>query len=98
MWWIPIAGVILLALAAIWLGFIPAPHAAILLRVRKGELLIRRGQLKPHAREHVADILSEAGVANGFIAVTAGNRVMFSRQIPAAVHQRLRNVLLNQWT
>src|SRR5262245_25712915 len=96
MWLIPIAGVILLALAAIGLGFVPPPLANTLVRVQNGEVHVSRGRLKPYARDHVHEILSEAGVSNGYIAITAGNRVMFSRQIPSSVHQRLRNVLLNQ--
>lgn len=97
MWLISIAGLAVLAFATVWLGFVPPLHASTLIRVRQGELHVARGSLKPHAREHVTDILNEAGVSNGFIAVTPGNRVAFSRHIPAPIRQRLRNVLLNQW-
>jgi hypothetical protein len=98
MHWILIIGCVVLAwLAAIGLGFLPPPHATTLVYLRKGSLEVRRGRLKPHAREHVTDILQEAGVLRGFIAITSENRVYFSNRIPAAFHQRLRNVLLNQW-
>ena len=53
------------------------------------------GAIFEPTREHVSEILSEAKVSKGFIAITSDNRVKFSKQIPAAVHQRLRNVLLN---
>ena len=96
MWLVPIACLVALAFAAVWLGFVPPPHASTLLHVRTGAVRTTRGSLSPHAREHVTEILSEARVSRGFIAVTPGNRVVFSRHIPAAVHQRLRNVLLNQ--
>jgi hypothetical protein len=76
-------------------GFVPPPHAAILIRIRGGELHVSRGRVRAQTREFVLDILSQAAVTNGFIAVTPGNWVVFSRQIPRAVHQRLRNVLLN---
>ena len=97
MWLIAILCLAGLAFAAMWLGFIPPPHASTLMQIRGGGIRVTRGTIKPHAREHVTEILSEVGVSRGFIAVTAGNRVYFSRRIPATVHQRLRNVLLNQW-
>jgi len=82
---------------AVWLGFVPPPNARLLIKIRGGSVRVARGSLKAHAREHVTEILSEIGINRGFIAVSADNRVAFSRQIPVAVHQRLRNVLLNQW-
>jgi Protein of unknown function (DUF3634) len=98
MFWILVIGSVGLAwLAAIGLGFVPPPHASTLVYVRNGTLEVRRGRLKPHAREHVTDILHEARVSRGYIAITSENRVYFSNRIPAALHQRLRNVLLNQW-
>ena len=86
-----------LALFAIWQGLVPPPHATTLIRIRDGAVYVRRGRVQPHAKEHIADIMRDVGVSSGFIAITPGNWVAFSRQIPPAVHQRLRNVLLNQW-
>ena len=74
-----------------------APHASIIIRVHSGGLRVTRGKLRPHARNDVADILSEAGIVRGFIAITPDQRVSFSRHIPSPIHQRLRNVLVNQW-
>lgn len=85
------------AFAAVGVGLVPPPNASTLLYVRSGSIRVARGNLRPHAREHVLEILSGAEISAGFIAITAGNRVVFSRRIPATVHQRLRNVLLNQW-
>jgi hypothetical protein len=98
MWLIPIVCLAALALAAVWFGFVPPPNASTLLQIRAGAVRTSRGRLKPHAREHVTEILTEASVSRGFIAITPGNRVVFSRTIPNAVHQRLGNVLLNQWS
>jgi hypothetical protein len=94
--WI-IVGIALTGVLAVWLGFVPPPYATTLIKIRDGEIRVRRGRLQGLAREHISDILRDAGVSRGFIAITSANWIVFSRQIPGAVHQRLRNVLLNQW-
>jgi hypothetical protein len=94
--WI-VGGLVIVGILAVRLGFLPPPHATTLIRIRDGELRIRRGEMRPYAKGQVADVLREAAVSRCFIAVTPGNRVTFSRSIPSAVHQRLRNIILNQW-
>lgn len=89
--------IVLLIFAAIELGFIPPFHAKVILRMRDGSLTFEKGRLSGNAAEHVEAILRGAHVSEGFVAMTSGQRVYFSRQIPPEVHQRLRNVLLNQW-
>jgi hypothetical protein len=89
--------IILLIFGAIELGFIPPFNARIIVRMRNGSLVYEKGRLQGNAAEHVEAILRAAGVSEGYVAMTSGNRVYFSRQIPQDVHQRLRNVLLNQW-
>jgi hypothetical protein len=89
--------IVTLIFGAIELGFIPPFNARILLRMRGGSLIMEKGRLQGNAATHVESILRGAGVSDGFVAMTGGQRVYFSRQIPADVHQRLRNVLLNQW-
>jgi hypothetical protein len=96
MWFGVIGGLVLIWLLAVCFGLLPPPHASTLIRIRGGVLQIRKGQLILHARGRVGDLLTEASVADGFIAVTPGNRVAFSRNIPAAIRQQLRNVILNQ--
>jgi hypothetical protein len=55
-----------------------------------------QGQAVPHhVLSSVAELLQAAGVKRGFIAITPDSRVKFSCQIPKAIHQRLRNVVLN---
>jgi hypothetical protein len=95
-WWItlPIITAIIGSLL-VQLGFLPPPHAIVLIRVRGEKLRVARGRVKAQAHEFISDIVQEANVAKGFIAVTPGKRVFFSREIPRGVHQRLRNVLLN---
>ena len=89
--------IVMLILAAIELGFIPPFNARIVLRMRHGSLVFEKGRLQGNASEHVEAILRSAHVSEGFVAITHGQRVYFSRQIPRDVHQRLRNVLLNRW-
>jgi hypothetical protein len=86
---------LLAAFSLVWLGFVPPPNTSTLIRIRDGSLQVSRGNLRPHVKEHVSDILRDAKVTKGFIAITSSNRLMFSRRIPARVHQRLRNVILN---
>jgi hypothetical protein len=93
----PIAGLLAAGALAIALGFVPPPHASTLIRVSDGKVRISRGEMRPHAKVQVAEVLSEAGVSRCFIALTPGNRVRFSRGVPSAIHQRLRNIILNQW-
>lgn len=89
--------IVMLIFAAVELGFIPPLNAKIIVRMCAGSLVFAKGRLQGNASEHVAAILREARVSDGFVAITSGRRVYFSRQIPPEVHQRLRNVLLNQW-
>lgn len=83
------AGLVGLGLIAIWQGFVPPPHASTLIRIRDGAVHVRRGQVRADAREHISDVLRDAGVSRGFIAITPGNWVAFSRRIPRGVSSAL---------
>ena len=96
MWAIILLGLVAVAFLAVWLGLVPPPHASTLIRIKGGRLLLRKGQLRAYAKEQVTDVLSNAGVSSGFIAILPQNSVVFSWQIPKNIRQRLRNVLLNQ--
>lgn len=97
MWLAVIVCLGLAAVAIVWLGVIPPPNAVVVLKIREGSACVKRGRLQLHVQDHVNEILSEEGIARGFIALTPNNRVVFSRQIPGSVRQRLRNVLFNRW-
>jgi hypothetical protein len=96
MWVLVILGLLAAAALSVWLGLVPPPNAATLIRIKGGQLHLRKGQLRAYAKDHASEILAGAGVSGGFIAITSQNSVIFSRQIPTAIRQRLRNVLLNQ--
>ena len=90
----------MIALAAWWflalfLGFVVPPNAKTLIKIQNGQLCITRGQLRAQPREFVAEILQQANVTKGFVAITYSKRAAFSRNIPRDIQQRLRNVLLN---
>ena len=95
--------ILLLALAflavvgflSVALGLIPSPMAATVVRFRAGKIWMKRGALRTQVRDDLAEVLAGAGVTNAFICINGEGRVSFSRTIPSAFHQRLRNVLLN---
>ena len=83
------------AIAAVSLRYLPPPDANTILHIRHGSIIVSRGHVRAQACEDVTEVL-RGGVTKGFIAITGEKRVVFSRQIPAELHQQLRNVLLNQ--
>ena len=87
----------LAAAAPFILGLVPPFGTAVMLRIKNGGLQVETGSLRSMAKQHVEEILLESRVTRGFIAITSANRVVFSRRIPSTTHQRLRNILLNQW-
>ena len=96
MLWIWIAaGAVLAAAALVWFGFVPSPFAPTLIRYRAGKLEVSKGTLLPRARAQVAELLESAEVSKCFFTISPQNKVLFSRQIPSSIHQRLRNVILN---
>ena len=76
-------------------GFFPPWNATTVIRIRAGKISLKRGQLRGQIRDDLEEVLGDAGVTSGFIAITDAARVHFSRNIPEALRQRLRNVLLN---
>ena len=82
-------------MASFWLGILPPLNARCVIRIRTGRCVVRGHAIPPHVLSSVAEILQAVGVKNGFIAITSDSRVKFSGQIPKAIYQRLRNVVLN---
>ncbi|MFM2171627.1 MAG: hypothetical protein RI957_1856 [Verrucomicrobiota bacterium] len=54
-----------------------------------------KGKLLRHALTDLAAILSEHEVREGEIWMNARGKVRFSPEIPAHLHQRLRNIILS---
>ena len=97
MWVVVILIAVALGFAAVQWGIVPPPGPAILIRIRAGRAEVVRGRLRADVLASVSRILEEKAVQRGFIALTTRDRVRFSFRIPAGIHQRLRNVLLNRW-
>jgi len=91
-----VAGAILLALwALVALGFVASPLSRTVIRIRRGEIRVTGADPGARAREHVADVIRDAMVMRGFIAISSRREVTFSREVPSEMRQRLRNILLN---
>ena len=95
--WLLIIIVGVLFAAPFYVGLLPPPNATTVVRIRPDGIRVTKGRLKPHAKEHVAEILAGVKVTRGFIAIAPDKRVTFSPGVPKGVRQQLRNVLLNQW-
>lgn len=95
-WILAATGIAVAIFLAFHWGFLPPLNATTLIRFRDGKLEIPRGHIRIQAREQIADLLREAQVPDCFMAITPRNRVVFSRHIPIELHQRLRNVIINQ--
>ena len=60
-----------------------------------GALYLRKGFVPRHAMTVLADLLRDAGISQGYIAVSPDRRVAVSWHVPPALHQKIRNVLLS---
>lgn len=65
-----------------------------MIRIKNGRCEVTKGVIDATARRQVAELVEEAGIQSGFIAVADG-RVRFSPSIPNELHQLFRNVVLN---
>ena len=94
----PFAGLlIVLSLLAIWYFELLVPlGTSTLIRIRGDSLLVARGSVRSHTQAALTDILRPAGVTHGFICFNERQRIVFSRNIPPAIRQHLRNVLASQ--
>jgi predicted protein tyrosine phosphatase len=93
-----LALLVAIVVLGVWLGWrsqCPPLETKSLIRIRNGECVLTGEPLTRATLATVTDLLHQAGVQRGFIAIMPERRVIFSRQIPRHIHQQLRNVLLN---
>lgn len=87
-----IAGTALLALW--WCLDPPRPGFDTLISIDHGEAALKSGHVRPTVLADVRTLVSDARIGKGWIGITH-RRVAFSRSIPMALRQKLRNVILN---
>jgi hypothetical protein len=63
--------------------------------IEDGTLRLRKGFVSQRGLTALADLLREAGVSQGYITFSPERRVAISWHVPPALHQRIRNVLIN---
>ena len=63
--------------------------------VENGILRLRQGWIPARDLAMLADLLRDAGVSSGSITLAPDRRVAVSWHVPPALHQRIRNILLN---
>ncbi len=85
-----------LAIYLYWTGFFDHINAVLVVRIRGGQAVIERGRLSVDARLRLEDIARESQLEDGLISVSRDRRTTFSREIPAACHQPMRNVLASE--
>lgn len=85
----------LIGLVVFFLRDRPPLNTKCLIRIHNGAGFVTGEPLPRHVMLSLADILHEAQVKTGFIAITADARVNFSRTVPEKFHQQLRNLVLN---
>ena len=78
------------------IGYFENINAVLVVRLRGGQVVVTRGRLSPDGRQRIADIAREAKLSDGEFSVSRERRTTFSRQIPAACHQPIRNVLAGE--
>ena len=61
-----------------------------------GTLRLRKGWVPASVISALADLLRDAGVSQGHITLSRDRRVAVSWHVPPALHQQIRNLLLNE--
>lgn len=81
-------------LALWWCLDPPRPGFDTLISIDHGEAVLKRGHVRPPVLADVRALVSNGRIRKGWIGITY-RRVVFSRSIPKALRQKLRNVILN---
>ncbi|MEM9236161.1 MAG: DUF3634 family protein [Verrucomicrobiota bacterium] len=60
-----------------------------------GMVTSTKGKIASSILRDLASILSESGIEKGQLAIDGRGRVVYSKEIPSATYQQIRNVLIN---
>jgi len=88
---------VLLGLLAVWyLEFLPPLGASLVIRIRRDSVRVVRGSVRSTVLADLTEILRRERISRGYLALNDSQRIVFSLNIPAHLHQQLRNVLTNR--
>lgn len=66
------------------------------IKIRDGDALCTKGKISSALLAEISSLASSHSVVKGDIWIDGVGRVSFSRHIPEALHQRLRNVIVSR--
>jgi hypothetical protein len=67
----------------------------LVLVIREDGVSAAKGRIPAATLRQLHDVLADTGVRSGTIHANGAGRYCFSRHIPEAIHQRLRNILVS---
>lgn len=67
----------------------------LVLVIREDGVSAAKGRIPAATLRQLHEVLDEAGIRSGTIHASGAGRYSFSRHVPEAVHQRLRNILVS---
>jgi hypothetical protein len=84
---------VVIATAAVERGVIASPFSKVRIDIDGDSVRLVKGALSSRATLLMSDIIRDANVKSGFVTVSNTGKVRFSHQVPARLHQQLRNVV-----
>lgn len=67
----------------------------LVLVIREDGVSAAKGRIPSVTLRQLHEVLNEVGIRSGTIHADGSGRYCFSRHVPEAVHQRLRNILIS---
>ena len=67
----------------------------LVLVIREDGVSAAKGRIPSVTLRQLHEVLSDAGIRTGTIHSNGSGRYCFSRHVPEAIHQRLRNILVS---
>jgi hypothetical protein len=69
------------------------PTAKMVIEFDGSKAVLKRGNVKAQTLHFVGDVLKEAGSAAASVAILNNNKIWFSKSVPHAAYQKIRNLL-----
>jgi hypothetical protein len=84
---------VVISVAIVEMGVVASPFSRVRIEIKAGTMRLVRGALSTRATQLLSDIIRDGNVGSGFITVSGTGKVRFSREVPARLHQQVRNVV-----